>query len=174
MKKKFLGIDPGTSDYNCAYAVYDGKDIIEFGTIDLRKTKTFAKRLTKIARELTDIIERQEITDLAYEAFFLQKGKIQGSVRIPMLIGVLLHYADIYNLRYMDIFPSQMKKIVSGSGRASKEEVQAALEEDFNLPSDISNHESDAIGIARTAYELSQHIPLSTTRAKKSRKSTSR
>jgi len=160
MKKKYLGIDPGTSDLNCAWAVLDGKKLIDFGTIDLRKIRSFPKKLTKIIRDIVDVIDKYEITHMACETYFANFGKARGIVRIPELRGVLQHYADIYDLEWIDVHPSQMKKIVTGKGNAKKGEVMRAVRKRFKLPKtkypDLTDHEADSIGIVSSAYELSK------------------
>jgi Holliday junction resolvasome RuvABC endonuclease subunit len=131
-------------------------ELLEFGTINLKRIKSFGAKLTKIAREIVMLVETHGITHIACETFFFHKGKNRGIVRIPELRGVLQHYADIYNLHWLDVHPTSMKKIMANNGRATKAAVIRAVRRHFELSKadypEITDHEADAIGICYVAY----------------------
>ena len=158
MKEKLLGIDPGTSDYNCSWALLCEGKLEKFGTIDLKKIRHFPKKLDVIAQRICDILEVNNVTCIACETYFANFGKATGIVRIPELRGVLQYLSSIYNLKWVDVHPSQMKKLIAGKGNATKDDVMKSVRKRCRLRKNIqvNSHEGDAIGIALAAYELSK------------------
>lgn len=153
MYPRYLGIDPGTGKNNCGWGVVEGDDshpfeLIGYGTIQLAYNPSFGRKLTVIAGAVVDLIEQHKVNIMCCETFFAGRFTRFGASRIPELRGVLQHYADIYNLPFIDIAPTSMKKIVTGSGKGDKKDIIQNICSRFNIDKPISDHEADAIGIS--------------------------
>jgi len=142
---KILGVDPGSKILGIA--LIDGK------AIDLRVLKLDSKlnifeKLKKIYDEISTIIKEEKPDILAIENAFLAKNPhvafVLGHVRSAVLIAALNLHTKIYEYN-----PTEVKKELTGYGRASKEQVKTMLEKILNIDmGDIPFDASDALAVA--------------------------
>lgn len=80
------------------------------------------------------------------------KGAMRGGEFQTCLFNDIKRYCQIHSLKFEFIAPTSMKKKVTGSGKASKELVQAAVRDYFEMndqtvPEMTTEHEFDATGM---------------------------
>lgn len=79
-------------------------------------------------------------------------SRTSGSIVVLPLVGVARRYAQKFGVQYAEIAPSTVKKLATGNGRASKDDVMAAVTRMTKLP--IAHHsQADALALL-FAYEV--------------------
>ncbi|MEL7472419.1 MAG: crossover junction endodeoxyribonuclease RuvC [Planctomycetota bacterium] len=167
---RVLGVDPGSrvTGYGCVDIARPGAkpELVEAGVIrlgadpDSRKRAREAgldrvplpERLVELERDLSALIERLAPATVAVEALFAHyrhpaTAIVMGHARGVVLLAVQRQGADLVELE-----PATVKKAVTGSGRASKGQMQSAVQAVFGLdeppePSDVA----DALAVALCA-----------------------
>lgn len=143
--RNILAIDTGT-DTGYAYRTREG--IIRYGTERFGKTRIPGHRWHKYRRWLSDLIDQNQIHVLAYEevnfGFAGQKSGRAGDVygAWKCLIEMAAH---AHNLELLTVAPTTVKKAVTGSGRAKKEQVIAEVHRMGFEPD--SDNAADALAI---------------------------
>ena len=143
---KILGIDPGLEV--TGYAVLDtarGKvKIIDAGVIRTNRRRELSERLKVLSEELTELLAEHKPQTMAVEKLyshyrFPRTGILMGHAR-----GVILAAAGAIDVRVIPYSATRVKKSITGNGRASKQQVQAAVKEICHLkttprPADVAD-----------------------------------
>lgn len=127
-----LGIDPGTA--TTGYAIVNVENGIvtplTWGLVETDKTELIEKRLIEIYRKINHIIKINKPNVLAIEKIFFANNA-KTAIRVGQAQGVMLYCAARNGVAIVEYAPATIKKIVTGSGRAKKAEIQKALRELF-------------------------------------------
>ncbi|MDC3413937.1 crossover junction endodeoxyribonuclease RuvC [Terrihalobacillus insolitus] len=127
----------------------DRLHLIDSGVIKANDKLPYGKRLRNQRTKFQEIIEKYPTKYVAREAGF--QRHIKATQVLFRAYGVTEEFfADIDLVEYAS---GTIKKIVTGNGKATKEEVEKAIRETLNLPKTFkftTNDESDAVGIAIT------------------------
>lgn len=144
----FLGIDPSAASTGVTAISNDGDKIVKaIVTGNLRG----AERLLFISSNLQAALIGKKITscfiespayDAVHKEFIL--GEVLGCIKLTLIQN------GVYNIR--DATPTQVKKFMAGSGRASKDQVSAAAVLD-GCPS-TQNDITDSWSLARIAQSV--------------------
>jgi Holliday junction resolvasome RuvABC endonuclease subunit len=145
----FAGFDLGA---RCGYAILDyNGNRIESGTWDLGKRSP--KSLFLFQEKLHTLFTRHDIVVAGYEKVtFMARGRsgflaVQawGGYEATLLIEIYKHQCEM-----TQVAVGTIKKVATGSGRAEKDEVEAAAYTRWvYVPED--DNESDALWIAECA-----------------------
>ncbi|MFB5568633.1 crossover junction endodeoxyribonuclease RuvC [Bacillus cereus] len=159
MQRRFLGLDLSMS--SAGVAVIDLVD----GALELRtayRIKTNPKqrhgqRLNQIAQELRSTLKEYE----PFDTIVREKGFSRFAATTQALFKVV-GVSDLVLRDYhiVELSPTTIKKIMTGSGKAGKEEVELAVRDVLGLGEDyifISDDESDACAVI-LAYLLENGI----------------
>lgn len=151
---RILGIDPGTTELGYAVVEVHAKSrrIVEIGTLKLDKFKDHAKRLEVIHTRLSQVIGTYTPKIMAIEAPFFGKNP-QSMLKLGRAQGVCMAAGIAQGLAVHEYAPRKIKQSITGNGNASKEQVAAMLQQEFEL--DISrykNDATDALGAAMCHY----------------------
>ncbi len=148
---RILGIDPGLT--NTGYGVIDtvGRDYraIEGGVVRTKSGVPMEQRLFTIYSAIRDVIaefkpEAVAIEDLHSHARFVKTAILLGHAR-----GVVVMAAGEAGLPVFNYQPTRAKNIVTGSGRADKDQIRTAVAAHLNNPDAAKNeHVADAFSIA--------------------------
>ncbi|MFA7083095.1 MAG: crossover junction endodeoxyribonuclease RuvC [Arcobacteraceae bacterium] len=148
---KILGIDPGT--INCGYAVLekDGHNIklIEAGLIKI-KTKILQEQICEMTEGLDLIFGKHVINEVSIEDMFYAFN--------PKTVIKLAQFRGAISLKVLQKFgnfseytPLQIKKAVTGNGKATKEQVAFMVKRLLGIKQEIKPLDiTDAIAIAIT------------------------
>jgi len=125
---KILGIDPGTA--TTGYGVIQIEEErfypVKYGLIETNKNGSPEKRLFSIYEQLNKIVQKYEPDELAIEkVFFATNAKT--AIRVGQAQGVILLSAGYYKIPVFEYSPMTIKKMVTGNGRAAKEDVQVSV-----------------------------------------------
>ncbi|WP_163530923.1 crossover junction endodeoxyribonuclease RuvC [Halobacillus ihumii] len=149
-----LGLDVSMNSTGWAVLGVKGEAVrlIDSGIVKANTKKAHGERLTKQRENFEQILNEYPIEYAAREAGFSQHKK--ATQVLFKAYGVAEEYFSKMGL--VEYAASTIKKVVTGSGRASKTELQQAIEVELNLPDDFefkSDDESDAMGVALTLIE---------------------
>ena len=148
---KILGIDPGT--INCGYAIIV-KDVnkvklLEAGLVKI-KSRTLQHQITELIEGLDLIFSKHKIDEVAIEDMFYAFN--------PKTVIKLAQFRGALSLKILQEFgnfaeytPLQVKKSVTGNGKAQKEQVAFMVKRLLNIKQEIKPLDiTDAIAVALT------------------------
>jgi crossover junction endodeoxyribonuclease RuvC len=119
-----LGIDPGSlrTGYGVLRVKGDHLEYIAHGVLAL-KEENFAARLSSLQIQLCGIIEKHQPHVTVVEKVFLGRNA-DSAFKLGHARGVVLAAASSFGSEVVEYAPRYVKKAVTGSGAASKEQVQ--------------------------------------------------
>jgi crossover junction endodeoxyribonuclease RuvC len=150
-ERPVLGIDPGLNRTGYAVVVRDGRRgrLIEAGVIRTNRDRSLSDRLCEIADGLREVIAECDPRLVAAEQAFVHGRNVRSSVMIAHARGAILLVAAERHLPVLHLAPTEVKRLLTGSGRATKEQVQDAIRCELGLPQRLEpNDVSDAAAIA--------------------------
>ena len=145
-----LGIDPGLQV--CGYAVVEtgrGDDkLVEAGTFKTDGKKELAERLSQIAADITEILEKHTPSIVAVEELYSNYKHPKTAILMGHARGVILQRSIEAGAEVRSFAATRIKKSLTGNGRASKEQIQRTIQRVLGLldmpePADVA----DAIAI---------------------------
>lgn len=158
---RILGIDPGL---RCTgYAVIErtsaGPYLCEGGVIRSNKSLTLAQRIQEIGEGVADVIAQYLPSVMTIEQVFTHSQNPKTVILMAHARGAILYAAVSQGLQVVHYSPRQIKKLLTGSGNASKVQVQSAVQREFDLPDPPEpNDVADACASALCHYH-SLHMP---------------
>lgn len=156
MNKKlvFIGIDPGS--VRLGYAIlflYDGiVSLNKSGVMVFHKKDSLGKKLRYVFDYFKSIV--LGYLSEGFDVYFsIEKQYYDRNVQSVFVLvsfySVFLLLSELLSIHCFDVYPSQIKKIISGYGSCTKEELFFTIEKQFNISLSVySLDESDAIAIA--------------------------
>jgi crossover junction endodeoxyribonuclease RuvC len=128
---KILGIDPGTATtgFGCIevtdISAMSGKglQVIEWGLIETSKELLKEERLEIIFEKTLKLIEKFNPDVFVFEKVFFSNNA-KTVIAVGQAQGVMLLAARKLNVFVAEYAPGTIKKLITGSGRANKKEVQ--------------------------------------------------
>jgi crossover junction endodeoxyribonuclease RuvC len=146
-----LGIDPGTR--NCGYSIVKKEKnsliLVEAGLIKI-KEKVLQHQIMELVEGLDTIFKQHKIDEVAIEDIFYAYN--------PQTVLKLAQFRGALSLKILQVFgnfseytPLQVKKAVTGNGKAAKEQVAFMVKKILGIKQKIKPLDiSDAIAIAIT------------------------
>jgi len=149
-----LGIDPGT--INCGYAILEVNNkkpkLIEAGLIKM-KSRILQEQILEFIEGFNLIINKHKIDQVAMEDMFyafnpksvIKLAQFRGAISLK----ILLEFGN-----FAEYTPLQVKKAVTGNGKAQKEQVAFMVKRILNIKKEIKPLDiTDAIAVALTHYQ---------------------
>lgn len=126
---KILGIDPGLAivGYSVVEHINDENTLLASGSIQTDKKKTEAERLYEIAIDMQTIIDKYKPDVASIEKLFYFKNQ-KTVIPVAEARGVILSILQKNNILIDEFTPIEVKQMITGYGRASKEEVAKIVE----------------------------------------------
>lgn len=151
--KIILGIDPGTAvmGYGLLHASASGVQMLAMGVIDLRRVADAHQKLGRIHERMNDIIDTYHPHAVAIEAPFCGKN-VQSMLKLGRAQGVAIAAAVSRGLSVSEYSPSEIKRAVTGSGRAGKEQVAGMVRRILHLDEGRMLPYADATDALAAAY----------------------
>ncbi|MBX3322271.1 MAG: crossover junction endodeoxyribonuclease RuvC [Phycisphaeraceae bacterium] len=156
---RVIGIDPGLriTGYACIDADSRRPTLVEAGVIRLvsgSALPSISHRLEELSRDLGALLDRLQPHAVAVEGLFAHYKHPATAVVMAHARGVALLAIHARSLTLLELKPAEIKKAVTGTGRATKLQVQRAVQNVFSLPTlpeppDVA----DALAIALCARE---------------------
>lgn len=154
-----IGIDPGSrvTGYGVIRSVDQSLEGIACGVIDLGETESLALRLNRLAQSLRTLFEKHRPQAVAIEKIFLGKNA-DSAFKLGHARGVCLQIAGEFHAEVFEYATRSVKKAVTGSGGAEKEQVRVVIENLLKLRCPELDA-SDALAVA-VAHAQSDHSIL--------------
>lgn len=149
---RVLGIDPGLN--RTGYAVLEadsrGPKLREGGVINSTPKFALAERVREISVGLREVIEEYEPAVMAIEQVFSHVQHPKTAILMAHARGVILLAAADQRIPVVHYTPRQIKKLLTGSGRATKEQVQHAIQHELRMkkllePNDVADASAVAL-----------------------------
>lgn len=164
MDAMICGIDPGlgTTGYGILHVEGDHPRIIDAGICTNGGCDILATRLAELDRDITAILGDHQPTVVAVEDLYSHYRHPKTAVLMGHARGVILAAAARRRIEVRSFPATQVKKLLTGNGRAGKEQVQAAIRTALRLetqpePADVA----DALAVALCcAHDLSRSAML--------------
>jgi len=157
---RILGIDPGlnTTGYAIIDALPGGPKLVEGGVVKSaarREAADMAERLNALYDGVCEIIDQFRPGDLAVEQLYAHYEHPRTAILMGHARGTILLAAAQRGLTVTSYAATRIKKAVTGSGRAGKEQMQLAMLREFKLAKMPEPHDvADALAIALCHYHL--------------------
>ena len=158
-----LGVDPGLN--RTGYAILERTNrapvLREGGVIQSTQGLSLAERILELGRGLREVIEEFKPQVLAIEQVFSTPQFPKTAILMAHARGALLYAAADAGLPVVDYTPTQIKRLLTGSGRASKEQIQHAIRQELRLDKLLEpNDVADAFAVALCHYHSSRSVIL--------------
>ena len=150
-RHRIMGLDPGL--HATGYGVIDATDgdpkLVEAGVLRIPDSGSLSTRLGILFESVAELLEELKPTVVAVEELFSHYARPRTAVIMGHARGVLLLAAARKMIPTASYMPTKVKRNLTGHGRASKEQMQAAIQMHFSLdkppePPDVA----DALAIA--------------------------
>lgn len=150
---RVLGIDPGSRI--CGYAVLDAEAerrsapvYRECGVITASGLR-FEQRLAEVSRQLTGLVEEFSPTVIAVEDVFSRINP-RAALALAQARGAIIAVAGLAGLQVFSYPAPQVKRAVTGRGRASKDQVARMVAALVGLATPPEADAADALAVALT------------------------
>ncbi len=151
-----VGIDPGTRATGYGVIEVNGSKICsrEYGVIRAKATLPLSERLAIIHAGVDSIISDWKPSLVGVESAFFGKNA-KTALTLGHARGVILLAAQKSGAVIVEPSPTQAKKVITGNGHATKEQVEYMVRVLLKLPStEIKDDAFDGLAIAITANNL--------------------
>ncbi len=150
-----LGVDPGLN--RTGYAILErssgGPVLREGGVIRSTPSLTLAERIREIGQGVREVISEFRPDVLAIEQVFSSPQFPRTAIMMAHARGVILFAASDADVSVVDYAPREIKRLLTGSGKASKEQVQHAIRNELRLDAVLEpNDVADAFAVALCHY----------------------
>jgi crossover junction endodeoxyribonuclease RuvC len=154
--QRVVGFDPGLNI--TGYGVIDCRDgfvrLVEAGTVRSRG-ESLETRLATIHAGVTEVLGTLRPTVMAIEQVFVHAKFPRTAILMGHARGVICLAAAQAGLAVHDYPPARVKSLLTGSGQAAKEQMQAAIRRELALaaapePADVA----DALAVALADWHL--------------------
>jgi crossover junction endodeoxyribonuclease RuvC len=152
-----LGIDPGlqVTGYGLIQSTADGTTMLEAGVLRTTISDTdspddqLARRLAELHKGLSEILDEFSPQAIAIEQLYAHYDHPRTAILMGHARGVLMLAGATRSIDIVSYASTTVKKIVTGHGRATKEQMQHAVTRELNLPAIPEPHDAaDALAIA--------------------------
>ncbi|CAN5888847.1 crossover junction endodeoxyribonuclease RuvC [soil metagenome] len=148
---RILGLDPGSRI--CGYGVVDatGDELryVECGVLTAPESKPMEVRLGEIARGIKEVIAELSPTVVSVEDVFVHQNP-RSALALAQARGMALAVIGPAGMSVASYSPAVVKKTVSGSGRADKDQVARMVQALIGLRSLPRADATDALAVAIT------------------------
>ena len=148
---RILGLDPGSRI--CGYGVIDERGgellYVECGVLTAPEGRPMEQRLGEIARGLREVIGELAPEVVAIEDVFSHQN-VRSALALAQARGMALAVVGLAGLSVASYPPASVKKAVSGSGRADKDQIARMVQALIGLRSLPRADATDALAVAIT------------------------
>jgi crossover junction endodeoxyribonuclease RuvC len=144
------GLDPGS--LQLGYGIIEARGsrlaTVAHGTLCARRSEPLPQRLARLYEELCAVLDRHGPTELAVEKVFTARNPA-AAMTLGQARGMILLACGQRGLPLAEYAPAEIKKAVTGNGRAGKEQVAAMVGRLLQLPvADLTSDATDALAVA--------------------------
>ena len=159
---RILGIDPGLNitGYGVIDAGREGVRLVEAGVVRGTKGASLAQRVGEIHEGVAEVIAATRPEAVAIEELYSHYERVKTSILMGHARGVIVLAAVQAGLPVTHYAATQIKRILTGAGRAPKDQMQLAIQRELGLPAPPDPPDvADALAIAVTHWHLGCRLP---------------
>ena len=148
---RILGIDPGLNTTGYGVLDVDGQKLtlVEAGVVRSTAKEPLSVRVAEIHDGVADVIRSLSPEAVAIEELYSHYARPQTAILMGHARGVICLAAAESDVPVFSYSATQIKKIMTGSGHASKEQMQQAVCRELKLLKAPEPHDvADALAIA--------------------------
>jgi crossover junction endodeoxyribonuclease RuvC len=153
--QRILGVDPGlnTTGYGVIDVIGGKAKLIEAGVVRGKSRGSLTGRLKEIHQGIVEVIAALQPQVVAIEQLYSHYERPRTAILMGHARGVIVLAASLAELPVQHYAATAVKKMLTGSGRAPKTQIQQAICREFSLvkppePPDVA----DALAIALCHY----------------------
>jgi crossover junction endodeoxyribonuclease RuvC len=150
-----LGIDPGlnVTGYGVLEVAVGGPKVCEAGVIRGRSRGSLAARLADIHGDLAELIAMLRPSVMAVEQLYSHYKRPRTAILMGHARGVICLAAAQAGLPVVSYASTRVKKTLTNHGRATKVQMQKAVQRELRLPKLPEPHDvGDALAVALCHY----------------------
>jgi crossover junction endodeoxyribonuclease RuvC len=144
-----IGVDPGSTATGYGIVAKTGSQAkhVAGGVIRTSAKAPQSKRIHKIFKELETIIVLHNPDVMVVESLF-HANNSQSLMKLSQVRGAILLLGELHGMRVFEYSPLEIKKGLTGYGRAEKTQMQYMVGKLLGLNSFSSSDEADALAMA--------------------------
>lgn len=146
-----LGLDPGLARTGVGIVRGEGLRVASyaFGCIETSKEASLAERLGKIYLQLSSLLKEEQPDLMVVEDIFSLQQYPRSGILLGKVTGALLVAGCQARVAVREVAVREAKKVLTGSGTASKQQLERAVRHALSHPEPIRpDHASDALALA--------------------------
>jgi crossover junction endodeoxyribonuclease RuvC len=146
---RVLGIDPSSQATGFGVIDYDETryTVLAYGTIKPARRLSFHEKLHAIATRVGEIIAAYSPSEVALESTFYAQN-IKTALSLGQVRGAVLAAVAASGCSLSEYSALEIKKAVTGYGRAEKEQVNSMVKTLLHIEEDVEADASDALATA--------------------------
>jgi crossover junction endodeoxyribonuclease RuvC len=158
---RVVGVDPGLNV--TGYAVVEpssrGPYVLEAGVIRPRRSQgTLGERLTSIYQGILEVLEQHSPGSFALEQLHSHVRHPRTAILMAHARGAIVLAAEHRGIPVVSYAATRIKKTLTGSGRAPKEQIQHAIKTELRLDRIPEPHDvADACAVALCHFHISRN-----------------
>jgi crossover junction endodeoxyribonuclease RuvC len=154
---RILGVDPGlnTTGYGVIEVAGGPPRLCEAGVVRSKGRGELSGRLAEIYSGVSEVIASLEPSAMALEQLYSHYDRPRTAILMGHARGVICLAGQQAGLEVVHYSSTQVKRILTGSGRAPKAQMQRAIQQELRLDRCPEPHDvADALAIALCHYYL--------------------
>lgn len=162
-----LGIDPGLNTSGYGVIETSGKRVrlVEAGVVrgGSSADRTLAERVAEVHRGVVEVIESHSPAVMAIEELYSHYERPKTAILMGHARGAIILAAELNGVGVQHYAATQIKKTLTGNGRAPKTQMQQAVAFELGLPAPPEPADvADALAIAMTHWFLGMSYSVKT------------
>ena len=126
----------------------DENGVAGFGVISSAVGEPLGERLLRLGTELDRVVRRYRPEACALESLFFKGGGARSVILSAQCRGVILYTLARRGVAVTEVTPATIKLSVTGSGRASKTQMNYMVRQVLGLDERVPEHAADALAAA--------------------------
>ncbi|MGB9742892.1 MAG: crossover junction endodeoxyribonuclease RuvC [candidate division WOR-3 bacterium] len=144
---RILGIDPGLSA--TGYGILDERGrILAEGVITTSPAEPLAARLLLLNQRVSQLVKKYKPECCAIETLFFKGGGARSVILSAQSRGAILTALAKNHIPVIELTPATIKLAVTGSGRASKRQLNYMIGKLLGTDGRLAEHAADALAVA--------------------------
>ena len=130
-----LGVDPGLATTGYGVVVHGGGDarsLLECGVVRTDPAAALPARLREIYEGIGEVLGRHRIDELAVEGVFYGRN-VRTTVVLGHARAAVILAGTLRGLPVAEYAPAEVKNAITGTGRATKEQIQFMVQRVLRL-----------------------------------------
>jgi crossover junction endodeoxyribonuclease RuvC len=144
-----IGVDPGSTATGYGLVNKNGvhSSHVASGVIRPHKSGSHPKRLWEIHTRLDEVVREHRPSVMVVESLF-HANNSQSLMKLSQVRGVILLLGETYGMDIFEYSPMEIKRGLTGYGRADKSQMIFMVTKILKLPEIKSSDQADALAMA--------------------------